>query len=218
MIPADTFSLSIFYAIIILILSQFTYVLIKTNQKKTVLGMFIWLTALSLLVSSGLVATHSIALLPILFVSVNLVSLGFAFSSIAGKLALGISIQHLVLFQTFRFPLELVLHSWATHGTIPYTMTWEGQNWDIISGILAFLAFPFAQKYRWTAWTANIVGLVLLLNVMRVAVLSSPLPFAWQVEPPLLLAFHLPYALILPVCVGGALIGHIILTRALLRD
>ncbi len=42
---------------------------------------------------------------------------------------------------------------------------------------------------------------------------SSPLP----VEPPLVLAFHLPNALIVPVCVGGALFGHVALTRALLR-
>jgi hypothetical protein len=38
-----------------------------------------------------------------------------------------------------------------------------------------------------------------------------------MVTPPLLLALHLPYAWIGPVCVGGALAGHIVLTRALLR-
>jgi putative effector of murein hydrolase len=55
-------------------------------------------------------------------------------------------------------------------------------------------------------------------NVMRVAVMSSPLPFAWQVSPPLRLIFQLPFAFIVPVCVGGALAGHIILTRALLLN
>jgi hypothetical protein len=48
-----------------------------------------------------------------------------------------------------------------------------------------------------------------------VAVLSAPVSFGWHVAPPLLVAFHLPYALIGPVCVGGALFGHIVLTRAL---
>ena len=67
------------------------------------------------------------------------------------------------------------------------------------------------------AWVANLVGFALLLNVMRVAVLAAPVPFGWGQQPPLLLAFHLPYALIGPVCVGGALFGHIVLTRALLR-
>src|SRR5258708_6471905 len=75
----------------------------------------------------------------------------------------------------------------------------------------------FAPRSRALAWGANAVGFTLLLNVMRVAVLSSPLPFAWPLARPLLLAAHLPYALIVPICVAGALGGHVVLTRALLR-
>jgi len=48
--------------------------------------------------------------------------------------------------------------------------------------------------------------------------MSAPLSFAWHVSPPLLLPFHFPYFFIVPVCVGGALAGHIILTRALLHQ
>jgi hypothetical protein len=32
------------------------------------------------------------------------------------------------------------------------------------------------------------------------------------------LIYHIPYTLIIPICIGGALIGHIALTRALLRN
>ena len=53
------------------------------------------------------------------------------------------------------------------------------------------------------------IGFALLANVARVVVMSSPLPFAWGVEPPLQLGMHLPYALIVPICVGGALAGHV---------
>ncbi|HLL52759.1 MAG TPA: hypothetical protein VK447_04375, partial [Myxococcaceae bacterium] len=101
-------------------------------------------------------------------------------------------------------------------GTIPETMTWSGQNLDIITGAVALLAAPFADKSRAAAWIANVVGAALLLNVARVATLSSPLPFAWDVEPKLRLVEHLPYAWIGSVCVAGALAGHVILTRALL--
>ena len=52
--------------------------------------------------------------------------------------------------------------------------------------------------------------------MIRVAVLSSPIPIGWGQQPPLQLALHLPYALIGPICVGGALAGHGILTRALM--
>jgi len=94
-------------------------------------------------------------------------------------------------------------------------MTWSGQNWDIVSGVGALIAAPLAKHNRGIAWAANLGGALLLLNVMRVALFSSPVPFGWGVTPPLQLAFHLPYALIGPVCVGGALLGHIVLTRAL---
>ena len=97
-------------------------------------------------------------------------------------------------------------------------MTWTGQNWDIISGTAALICAPLATRYRITARVANIVGLALLVNVIRVAILSSPLPFAWGQQPPLLLALHLPYAFIGPVCVGGALFGHVVLTRALWQN
>lgn len=73
-------------------------------------------------------------------------------------------------------------------------MTWTGSNPDIVSALVAWVAAPFAHKSRAVAWVANVIGFVLLLNVMRVAMMSSPLPFSWHVQPPLLLGMHLPYA------------------------
>ncbi len=74
------------------------------------------------------------------------------------------------------------------------------------------------RRWRAAGWLANVVGLALLANVGRVAVRPSALPFAWpDVSPRLQLAMYLPYAWIGPVCVGGALAGHVILTRALLH-
>jgi hypothetical protein len=147
----------------------------------------------------------------------NLAGLGFALSPIGGRIAGATSLSALVGFQVFRLPLELILHRWVGDGVIPATMTWTGQNWDIVTGLLAAGIAPFANRRPALAWVFNIVGGVLLLNVGRVALLSSPVPFGWDVTPKLLLVFHLPYALIVPICVAGALAGHVILTRALLK-
>ncbi|XGC79434.1 hypothetical protein ACES2L_08850 [Bdellovibrio bacteriovorus] len=146
----------------------------------------------------------------------NLAAIAFAFSSY-GKQLSTLPLSFLIIFQAFRLPLELILHSWAGQQTIPTTMTWTGQNFDIITGAAALAIAPLANKFKSLAWCFNILGFVLLLNVMRVAMLSSPLPFAWDVQPKLLLALYTPYFLIGAVCVAGALAGHIILTRALLR-
>ena len=152
----------------------------------------------------------------------------FGAGNLLGCVGLGLSpvgrwiaaspIPWLLAFQGFRLPLELVLHSWVGQGVIPATMTWTGSNWDILSGLAALALAPFAGRRPVLAWIGNILGFVLLLNVGRVALLSAPTPFGWaDVTPKLQLPFHLPYALIIPVCVGGALLGHMALTRALLR-
>lgn len=178
------------------------------------LGTVVWLSLLSAVVSAGWAEGNPLRT-AILAASVNLVSLAIGLSPVSGWLA-GSPLTWLVAFQAFRLPLEVVLHSWAAQGVIPESMSWSGSNWDVVSGIVALLCAPLARRFVGLAWIANGVGLLLLGNVVRVAVMSSPVPFGWPVTPKLLLIYHTPYALIVPVCVGGALVGHIALTRALI--
>jgi hypothetical protein len=179
------------------------------------IAMILWLSAVCLIVQSGWLRGDQRRVL-FFAAAMNAVSLGVGLSLVGRWLSL-LPLPALVAFQGFRLPLELVLHSWVAQGVIPFTMTWTGRNWDIISGVLALIAAPFCRRWVICAWIANVVGLVLLANVMRVAVLSSPISFGWPVMPKLALIYHVPYALIIPVCIGGALIGHIALTRALVR-
>ena len=173
------------------------------------------LVAAGLLAFVGLAAFASMGLeaapMPRLmawFLASNVAAAAAALSPLGRTYARGLPLGALVAFQAFRLPLELVLHAWVRQGSIPETMTWNGLNLDILAGALALGLAPWCARWRGAAW---------LFNVARLAVMSSPLPFAWGVQPPLRLAFHLPYALIVPVCVGGALFGHLVLTRALLE-
>jgi hypothetical protein len=180
-----------------------------------------WLGIFATVIATGAIEARPMPLVPIVLIASLVVAIAFGFSSFGRRLAT-LPLWMLVGFQAFRLPLELVLHQWAIGRTIPETMTWTGQNFDIVSGIIALIAATLTvgtrRFQRVVAWAANLVGLALLFNVIRVAVMSSPLPFAWPVDPPLQLMAHLPYAWIVPVCVGGALAGHVILTRALLRS
>ena len=178
------------------------------------IGTIFWLSAIVLVVWSGWLNEEPRRVL-IFMAAMNLVSLGVGLSPI-GRWLTTVPLVWLVAFQGFRFPLELVLHSWVAQGVIPGTMTWTGRNWDIVSGLLALVAAPLCKRSRAWAWLANGVGLVLLANVVRVVILSSPVPFGWAVFPKLELVYQVPYVLIAPICIGGALIGHIVLTRALL--
>lgn len=149
----------------------------------------------------------------------NLGAIALALSPVGGRMAT-LPLAWLVGFHAFRLPLEIVLHRWFEEGTLPVQMTWSGQNPDVLTGILALglgLWGARAELPRIAAWTFELVGLGLLLNVMRVAVLSAPTPLrAFADEPPLLLAWHLPYGWIVPLCVSAALFGHLVLARRLL--
>jgi hypothetical protein len=136
-------------------------------------GLSVWLVVVTAaVVASGVVAARPMPAVPLFLGGVNLVALLFALSPLGKRLAIGLPLAAPVAFQAFRLPLELVLHAWADQGTIPRTMTWDGQNFDVMTGIVALLAAPLAARWRGAAWVANVVGIVLLVNVGRVAVLS----------------------------------------------
>ncbi len=150
-----------------------------------------------------------------------LVGIGFALSR-SGKLLASLPLSLLIGFQVFRFPLELVLHYWYEVGTIPIQMTYEGLNFDIITGVLALIVAAWAKfgtPPKALFWVFNIVGLALLITVVSIAITSVPTPFRqFENDSPLLLPFYFPYSYIVSVAVTGALIGHVVLFRKLLSN
>jgi hypothetical protein len=183
----------------------------------TALGVAAWLALTGAVSASGVLER---ALLPpplALFAGGSmLAAIAAAFSPLGARLVRGVPIAALVAVQGFRLPLELVLHAWKEQGVLPVQMTFEGHNFDIVSGVLALgtAALLTRRTSRAAVWLFNVVGFALLLTVASIAVLSSPLPIrVYHNEPAVLLAFHFPYGWIVPVCVGGAMFGHIVIFR-----
>jgi hypothetical protein len=150
----------------------------------------------------------------------NVGAVALAFSGVGQRVAQNLPLYALVGFQVFRLPLELVLHRWYMEGVLPVQMTYAGRNFDVLTGLLALIVAPlmyFGKLSRRAAWAFNLVGTALLVNVASIAVRSSPVPLrAYTNEPPVLLALHAPFTWIVPVCVAGALFGHLITFRRLL--
>lgn len=216
--PANTESL---VAFIILLASMFgfiIYAIVKTKYRvKAFINIYVvYLLVFSAIVASGLARENPDLWTPILFATAMLAAAGFARSTHGSKIATTLPFALLLGIHSLRFPLELLLHEWAGQNTIPPTMTWTGQNFDVISGIVAIAAIPFVNRHRNVAWAVNIIGFVLLLNVLRVVLMSSPLPFAWPLENPLQLILYFPYALIVPVIVAPVLALHLITFRKLI--
>ena len=224
--PANSFSLILFIAIVLTVMGAVVAGIYFAEAREpqfrksrtlllAMLGIVAWNSLFVVLSGSGFSARHPDRGMPLFFMCMITGAIAFGLSATGRSLAVNVPLQSLILFQGFRLPLELLLHWWSRQGTIPETMTWTGQNFDILTGIMAIVFFPFAARFKWMAWMVDIVGFVLLVNVMRVTVLSSPLPFAWPVEPKMQLILHFPYMLIGPTCIAGALAGHVVLTRAL---
>lgn len=152
------------------------------------------------------------------FVGCNATAAALAFSPVGARLARGLAPVWLVAPQALRLPLELVLHEWAEQGVIPVQMTFEGHNFDIVTGTLALVLGLYAL---WrvpppgAVLAVNALGLALLAAVGTIAVLSTPTPLRAYEGPPLLLAYHFPYGWIVPMCVAAALFAHLVAFRAL---
>ena len=174
----------------------------------------VWLTVTALPTLLGLVAPAGPLPAQAILFALFVVVVAFAYSPLGRKVALAVPVWALVGFQGFRLPLELVLHRWAEAGVAPPQMTWTGQNPDIVSGVIALAAVPFVQRSRSLAWVPTVVGLVLLGNIGRVVATSLPGPLQ-RFPDELTLPQQFPHIWIGTVCVTGALLGHLLVIRAL---
>jgi hypothetical protein len=217
-VAADSWSLSLFVLFSIFMYGAVLFAFKKANVSKKVPLIFSgFLVIFSIVVATGLIREHIITTVPILFVLILGFTICGALTGTGALISRAFSLKALIGFQSFRLLLELILHHWAEIGTVPVTMTWSGQNFDIVSGIACLIAIPFVNKLRSFAWVTQFLGIVLLLNVLRVVVMSSPLPFAWPLDNPLQLVMYFPYALIAPLFVAPAFFVHIVTLRKLLR-
>lgn len=192
---------------------------VRDGRLRAATAVILWLMLTAALPASGLVGLAPPTMAGFIVLS-TVVPLGLALSKEGRRWATQLPLWSLIGFQAFRLPLEIVLHWWYGEGTIPVEMTWDGYNLDVITGIVSLIAGLVLVRVpnKAVAWVATAVGSLLLANVIVTAFRSAPLPVPgnFGAEPPLLLALYAPYAWIVPVCVAGALAGHVIAIRKLL--
>src|SRR3712207_2581205 len=78
-----------------------------------------------------------------------------------------------------RVPAEIVFSWLFVYGLVSQMMTFEGWNFDIFTGMLASVVAVYAIRgrsvtHRWVLVGYNILGLVLLANIVTIAALSLP--------------------------------------------
>lgn len=134
-----------------------------------------------------------------------------------------LNIKTLTLFHIVRIPVELVLYWLFMHKVVPGLMTFEGRNFDILSGLSApfIYYFGFIKKSlgRNILLLWNFICLALLLNIVFNAVLSLPSVFQqFAFEQPNIAILHFPFVLLPSVLVPLVLFAHLASIRQLLYN
>ena len=154
----------------------------RSTFRKIAIVLIAWLILLGILSIRGFFADFSrlpprlaLALLP------PLPAVLLFLRSAAGKRLLQHIQPHwLIYLQSFRILVEIGLWMLVRNGSLPVQMSFEGRNFDVISGLLAFpVGYYCFVKKSWPPVIAllyNITGLVLLINIVSISALSMPGP------------------------------------------
>ena len=145
-------------------------------------------------------------------------TIALAFSPIGKNMAATIPIAALIGAQSVRLPLELLMHRAVIEGVAPPQMTYSGSNFDIITGVTAIVVALLAAKNatpRWLVVAWNALGSILLLNIIVIAVRSTPMIHAYGVEHMNTWVASAPFVWLPGILVQAALLGHLLLWRRL---
>ena len=217
-----------YVSIIFLLTVALTGILLLSSTKnKAIVAMVIlaWLTLTGLLAWKGFYTdTHSMpprlsfAVVPVIvFILVLLITKkGRTFCN-------SLDLRILTLLHVVRIPVELVLYWLAAHKAVPDLMTFEGRNFDILSGISApiiyFICFKggaIKNKGLLLAW--NFICLALLFNIVLHAILAAPFPFQqFAFEQPNIAVLYFPFAWLPAFIVMAVLFSHFVAIKRLLK-
>jgi hypothetical protein len=126
-----------------------------------------------------------------------------------------LDIKWLTLLHVVRLPVEIGLFFLSKEKLVPDLMTFEGRNFDILSGITAPFIFYFGfikpKLSRTTLLVWNFICLGLLLNILINAILAIPSVFQQHAfEQPNVGVLYFPVVLLPVLIVALVLFAHLV--------
>lgn len=134
-----------------------------------------------------------------------------------------LDLKMLTWLHVVRVPVEFTLLWLFLYGQVPQLMTFEGLNFDILSGLTApAVAWFVIEKQRFSPKVAlvwNFICLGLLFNIAFHGVLSVPFRFQqFAFEQPNVALLYFPFVLLPGLIVPLVLFSHLVAIRKLLRQ
>jgi hypothetical protein len=184
----------------------------------TLVGSAVWMMGTFVVAAKGKLSfTTKPPTMMILIALTFALAFALGLSSFGKRLAVGLPLAALVGIQAFRFPLEMLMHRAYEQGLMPVQMSYSGRNFDIVTGISAAVLSVALLRVRVPMWLLkawNLLGIVLLANIVTIAMLSAPTPFRrFHNEPANVWITHASYVWLPGVFVFFAILGHIVITR-----
>lgn len=131
-------------------------------------------------------------------------------------------IKYLTILHTIRVGAEISLYLLCLQGLTPEIMTFNGNNYDLFSGLSAPIIYFFIfiknqNKVLLLVW--NIICLIILINTVFHGIVSAPGPFQLLAfDQPNIAVLKYPYIWIPSVLVPIVYYSHIISIGKLIHD
>lgn len=196
----------------------------EKRMRNSILFVALWLALTGLLPLAGYTdGSTAFLILNIAIVGILAALIAFVFSRTGAKLAQTTPILLLTAIHLMRLPLELVLHQWSLDGFLPQQMTYAGNNFDIITGILAVPATYIAWRHpNWRGVLAafHTIGLMFIVVILAIVTLSNPSPIravfgGYPAGNEVLIGVVFPYVWLATVIVPVALLANLLALRNL---
>ena len=218
-----------FYIPVVFVLTTFLtiYLFYISSHKNMRLLMVViaWMTIQSAIGATGFFTVENSLpprfLLLILFPMAVIITI---LSTTKGKTFVGgFNLKTLTLLHSIRIAIEMVLFWLFLNKVMPQLMTFEGRNFDLISGITAPLIYYFGfvkgkiGAKAMLAW--NFICLAILLFTVSNAILSAPTPLQqFAFEQPTIAVFYFPFVWLPGIVVPLVIFSHLISIRLLIKE
>ena len=221
-------NLPIYIAIVFGLTTLLTLVLFykATNRSKTAFIVLLFWLSLQTIVALTDFYTITDTIPPrfLLLVMPPILLIVVLFATAKGRSFIdSLDIKALTILHIVRVPVEIVLFWLFIYKVVPELMTFEGRNFDIVSGITAPLIYYFGfvlkrlNKNIIILW--NVLCLILLLNIVLNAVFSAPFPFQkFAFDQPNIAILYFPFIWLPTFIVPVVLFAHLVSIRQLTKS
>lgn len=184
--------------------------------------LFGWLVLIAVVAGTGHLQNYT-ALPPRILVAVIPPALAISYISVSERVNSLLKVippSWLITVQSFRIIMEIFLLLMFLNGAMPKQLTFEGRNFDIITGISApifsYLYFYKGSVQKIVILLWNAAGLLLVTNVLLIDIFSVPGPLRkFMNEPSNIIITFYPYVWIPAFIVPFAYLMHILSIKQL---